>query len=261
MKKILHIVFWSVLPLAMLVMLGFVSASQSEMLCSDLNIEIDYSNGMHFVRNEHVVEKLKQSRIYPVGTKFSTVNIGKMEKVLMDIPEVENANVYRTVDGKMGISITQRTPIVRVRNINGRNFYIDNRGYQMPLSSNYFPRVIIVNGYISEPFIEESAFEIARDSANRAAFKTDDIYAMAKFISGDPFWNAQIQEIYFTRDGDMELIPVVGDHRIVFGDTTYMEEKFNKLKVFYQDGLKKTGWNQYDTLNLKYKNQIVCSKK
>ena len=35
-----------------------------------------------------------------------------------------------------------------------------------------------------------------------------------------------------------------------------------KLKTFYTEGLNKTdGWNKYSTINIKYKNQVVCTKK
>ncbi|MBL0100570.1 MAG: hypothetical protein IPP49_11445 [Saprospiraceae bacterium] len=36
-----------------------------------------------------------------------------------------------------------------------------------------------------------------------------------------------------------------------------MEAKFNKLKIFYRDGLPKLGWSRYKTLNLKYANQVT----
>ena len=44
--------------------------------------------------------------------------------------------------------------------------------------------------------------------------------------------------------------------------TEAYEEKFEKLKMFYTEGLNKTdGWNKYSTINIKYKNQVVCTKK
>jgi cell division protein FtsQ len=48
----------------------------------------------------------------------------------------------------------------------------------------------------------------------------------------------------------------------VFGEAKDFEEKFEKLKTFYTEGLNKTdGWNKYSTINIKYKNQVVCTKK
>ncbi|MFZ5553725.1 MAG: cell division protein FtsQ/DivIB [Bacteroidota bacterium] len=261
MKRIIHITFWIIMCLGTLVLLGFVSNSQGNTECKKVEIHVDYSNGMYFITKEDIEERMKRNHLYPIGLKMSDIDIAGIEENITKLAEIEKAEVYKTIDGTVGVRIAQRKPIVRIINLNGRNFYLDEKGYQMPVSGNYSPRVIVVNGYISEPEVDISAEEIAFDTTLRKSFKTDDVYKMAKFISNDPFWSAQVQEIYFNRYGEMELVPVVGDHRIVFGDTEMMEEKFNKLKLFYREGIKKTGWNQYDTINLKYKNQIVCSKK
>ncbi|MEO8088452.1 MAG: cell division protein FtsQ, partial [Bacteroidota bacterium] len=67
-------------------------------------------------------------------------------------------------------------------------------------------------------------------------------------------------QIFVDAAGDMELIPRVGNQTILFGDEKQMEEKFNKLYTFYKKGLSKTGWNQYKTINVTFKDQVVCSK-
>ena len=48
---------------------------------------------------------------------------------------------------------------------------------------------------------------------------------------------------------------------IVIGEVYNLESKFNKLMLFYEEGLSKTGWNEYKTINLKYKDQVVCTKR
>jgi len=57
------------------------------------------------------------------------------------------------------------------------------------------------------------------------------------------------------------LIPRVGNYEIQFGKMTDLETKFLKLNSFYEQALSKTDWNKYKTINLKYKDQIVCFKK
>jgi cell division protein FtsQ len=261
LKKILHISFWSGMVLLIFVVLGFTKKSQSELVCSGVEIEVDYSNHMFFLKNEDVLDQLKMSSNFPVGKMLREIDLHEIENLLVSIPEVKSAEVFKSINGTIGIRITQRTPIVRVLNLNGKNFFIDADGYQMKVTGRYFPRVLVVNGYVSEPELDLSAMEIEKDSALAASLKMDDIYKMALFINNDPFWKAQIQEMYFNAEGEIELVPVVGQHRIIFGDAQHMEEKFNKLFVFYKDGLKKSGWNKYETVNLKYKNQVVCRKK
>ena len=39
------------------------------------------------------------------------------------------------------------------------------------------------------------------------------------------------------------------------------EVKFRNLKALYTEGFKSKGWNSYSTINAKFLNQIVCTKK
>jgi cell division protein FtsQ len=88
----------------------------------------------------------------------------------------------------------------------------------------------------------------------------EQVYALAKFIEADTFWTANAEQIYVNEQQELELIPRFGDHRILVGDTTAMADKFKRLMVFYRDGLNKTGWNNYNLINLKFKGQVVCTK-
>jgi len=40
-----------------------------------------------------------------------------------------------------------------------------------------------------------------------------------------------------------------------------LNEKFENLRSFMQIALPREGWDHYSFINLKYKNQIVCTKK
>ena len=71
----------------------------------------------------------------------------------------------------------------------------------------------------------------------------------------------QIEQIYVNENTDIELVPKTGEHEIVLGDVNDLKDKFNKLMIFYLKGLNNLGWDVYKKINLKYKNQVVCSKK
>jgi cell division protein FtsQ len=92
-------------------------------------------------------------------------------------------------------------------------------------------------------------------------FSICEIYELAKFIHNDPFWESQIEQIYRNDKGEYELIPRVGGHLILFGDYENYREKFRNLRAFYRKGLNNVGWNQYLKINLKYDNQIICTKR
>jgi cell division protein FtsQ len=85
------------------------------------------------------------------------------------------------------------------------------------------------------------------------------IVKLVKFVEQDTFWSSQVAQISVTPDLQFELTPVLGTQKIVFGDTTNMKEKFTNLFAFYKKVLNRVGWNRYDVIDLRFKNQIVAS--
>jgi cell division protein FtsQ len=83
---------------------------------------------------------------------------------------------------------------------------------------------------------------------------------MASYITRDKFLKAQIEQVFVEPNGEFELIPRVGNHIIIFGGPDNMEDKFDRLFVFYRNGLSRIGWTRYNVINIKYRNQVVCSK-
>ena len=87
------------------------------------------------------------------------------------------------------------------------------------------------------------------------------MYKFALFLQDDDFWNSQIEQIYVHPNGEVDLIPRVGNHRIALGSLADFGSKLDKLKLFYEKAIPKVGWEKYSVINLKYKNQIVCTKR
>jgi cell division protein FtsQ len=154
---------------------------------------------------------------------------------------------------------------MRIINERGDSYYMDDEGKLMPLSDKYTAKVLVANGKITESYgkyYKRSMEDIAKDSAVKARTMLDELFAMATYIEKDEFWKSQVQQIFINENKEMELVPMVGNQKIIFGDTTAMDEKFKKLMIFYSQGLNTTGWwNKYASINLKFRNQIVCTKK
>ena len=75
------------------------------------------------------------------------------------------------------------------------------------------------------------------------------------------FWNDQVVQIYVNALGEYELIPRVGAHHILLGSMDQWETKLKNLELLYDQGLSRYGWNTYQTINLKYTNQVICTKR
>jgi cell division protein FtsQ len=264
-KKILLYSFWCLLIIGLMLSLGFVNKEQDSLLCRKLDIRVNQDNDLYFVDKIDIANILKDRGDSIIGQPKATVNITDIEKTLNSHAAISKAEVSLSIDGTVKVDVLQRNPILRVINSGGDSYYLDDEGKLMPLSDKYTMKVPIANGKLNEPYSKNygrTVQQIGEDSALRATSKLDDLFAMAQYIHADDFWRSQIHQIYINDNDDMEIVPLAGDQKIIFGDTTAMDEKFKKLLTFYQQGLNTTGWwDKYSTINLKFRNQIVCTKK
>ena len=264
-KKIGVIVLWFLGIAGLISSLAFVTASENKVKGKKVDIVIEKDDDNSFLDEDDILNFLKDRNDTFVNQPMKDINVYKIERALNTHPSIAASEVAVTVNGDVSISIKQRKPIVRIINSKGESFYIDNRATVMPLADHYTARVLIVNGFIPEKysqFYNISVPQIEKDSAFKAITVIDDIYEVANYIKNDSLLNSLIIQMYINNDREIELYPAIGNQRIIFGNDDDIADKFEKLKIFYTQGLNSVdGWNKYSIINLKYKNQVVCIKK
>ncbi len=82
--------------------------------------------------------------------------------------------------------------------------------------------------------------------------------ALFNYVEQDEFWKAQISQMNIDKNGNINMSTQVSKQIVEFGKPVDIEEKFRKLKIFYKDILPTKGWNSYNRVSIKFKNQIVC---
>lgn len=263
MNRTKIIVFWVFLIAYMAVSLGFVYQKEGAINCQAIKIEILDSLENHFVEKSVIEDIVKKQNSNILGTNFKKINTDFYENKIRNHPAVKNCEVYKTIDGRLHIELEQRKPIVRVINAKNRHYYIDEEGYVLPLAGKKTSFVLVANGDFKEnKEINQNASEhISRFDVKDKRNMLRDIYSIAKYIQSDPFWEAQIVQVYMNKQGEIDLIPRVGAHIISMGTVENMEEKFRNLKAMYIKGFNNIGWNDYVHINLKYKNQVICTKR
>ncbi len=265
-KKILRISFWVLLIAGLGTVFAFVQKQEGQLLCSKVNISIERDPlKENFFIEEDDIRKLVAKNFGQIeNTPLKNIDVNYLERLMYTNPWVAQADVYLTINGVVNIEIEQRQPILRIINEKGESYYMDSKGRLMLWSPAFTPRMLVASGHIKDSFEEwnrTTMDELVNNDTLKTRTLLDDLYAMARFILADEFWSAHVEQIYINNYGEIELVPKVGDHKIIFGDSGEMEEKFWKLKTFYKEGLNYAGWENYDTLNLKFNNQVVCSKK
>ena len=263
-KKVLRVFLWIQGLLLLGLMLGYVNHIEQLQRISDVSIEIDNQpSGVYFIDKQDVITMLNDRALYPLGKRVEDVDTRKIESLLDDYPYVYNAEVYVDVKGRFFIDVKQRKAMLRVINYKGEHFYMDSAGALMPVSDQYIARVPVASGNIigSPLFTEVSPILADEDSVVRSRHQLmDSLYMIADYITKDAVLTALVQQIYVTPEHEFELIPNVGRQKILFGTVEDMEDKFNRLIVFYQKGIIRRGWDAYETINLKYKDQVICTK-
>jgi cell division protein FtsQ len=173
-----------------------------------------------------------------------------MEREIRKNPFVYQAQVFTDQSQNVVVDIVQKRPILRVINNDGVSYYISEKNDRIPLSDNFTTHVAIALGNI------ETHRDTKRDSSVQTA-----LYNLVQFVRKDEFLNALVDQVYVYENGDMDVIPKVGGQTIRFGAADDMAAKFERLKIFYNEGLKKVGWTKYKTIDLRFKDQVVCEKR
>jgi len=258
-KKILVISGWILIIGLVSFLIFIVNKRQKDQVCYELTINIDSVQNIPFINKMQINKIIKDSIGATVGKPIKDINLQKMEKVLSRIPFLKDVTVYNTLKGEIKIDLKERKPLVHVFNSKNQSFYIDEEGILIPTSSNYTSNVITAIGNISEPFT--ALLDLKNPTSINKYPILYKIYIVSQFIANNDFWNAMMDQVYINGIGELELIPKLGKHRVIVGNIDNLDEKFNKLMVFYDKVIKKLGWETYETINLKYNNQIVCTTK
>lgn len=242
---------WLVSLAGLVVLLSFINVKKQTVKCTNVKILIPGAD--NFIEREEVDQILREDQGVLVGRNLEQINIHQIEKKLQANPYIGFAKVFVDMDGVLNIEIKQRQPILRILNSIGQDFYIDNDGLKMPISPNFTANVLVATGNIQEVFgtrVDTLRTQMARD-----------LYKTAQYIKRDTLWDNQIEQITVDSKNDIELIPRVGNQRIILGNADSLDKKMKNLLVFYKKAMPQVGWETYRTINIKYTNQIVCEKR
>jgi cell division protein FtsQ len=191
-----------------------------------------------FVSVDNVVNILsKEGLVYENQEVF---DIKSIESVIMSQPQIKEAEVFLNLNGLVDVIVEEKKPILRVFE-SSDSYYLDEDCQIMPLSDLYTSRNLIASGDLN-------------------SFNTEDICKLSKYIESDKFLKSLISQIYFEKN-NIILVTRIQNHEINIGDLDFIELKFDNLLCFYNNVIDFKGWNYYKSINLKYTDQIICSKK
>ena len=241
---------WVLVGSASIVLLVSAVHNKEVKICKGVEINISGVSTNFFIDKTDVYNIIKNFGGDSMQKKsLASIDLGRIEKALEKDVWVKNAELYFDNNNVLKVSVEEREPVARLFTVTGNTFYIDSSCMMLPLSDKFSARLPVFTGFTSDARI------LAKDDSSLLC----SIKNMSLKILSDTFLMAMIDQIDISTNRSFELVPKLGKQRILFGDATDVNSKFDKLKLFYKDVITQSGWNRYSTINLQYKNQVVAS--
>jgi len=238
-KKFLKYLLFIVLVVGLGFLFSFSSARNQQIKIGEPIIEFEEGDN-NFLTHSMVNKLLIQNKETVINTAKSKLNLYGLENKVLKNPYVQSACVFLTIDGQLKTIIKQRVPVVRVV-LKNDSYYVDKQGVKVPLSGNYSARVLLISGVQNDEEINK-------------------ILPLVSFILEDNFLKKEIVGIQKLDTDEYQFAVRSGDYKIDFGNLTEVEVKFKKLKAFYNKTFEDKTIQNYKSINLKYHNQVVCTK-
>lgn len=190
---------------------------------------------VYFVDEKDIKDLVKQ---FNPTKKIGDVKIPELEKKINEIPFVDSANVYMNLNGNLNVDIKQRIPIFRL-NKNGKDFYVDEKGVEFPISRNFSYPCMLVMGDVD-------------------ASEYQELGQLVEKIDKDDFSKKYFIGIKKEKD-NYNLLTSDGNYKVEIGDLENIDFKVKGFKTFVEKYLVYQNPEKYKKISVKYNNQIVTT--
>jgi cell division protein FtsQ len=251
-KRWMITALWTIAGAGAVVLLVAAINKKNSKPCSNIAVQIMGVNSNYFVDEQDILKLLNDYNGGSViGKPVDAIALRKSEEALERNVWIKDAELFIDNQQVLQVRITEREPIARIFQTNGNSFYIDSSGAWLPLSEKLVARLPVFTGFpdIKPPY----------NSADSALVA--DIREISSAIVRDSFWLAQVAQADITPQRNFEMIPVIGNHIIQFGDGHNAVQKLRRLFIFYQSVLAKTGFEKYSRINVQYAQQVIGTKR
>jgi len=214
-------------------------------MCRGFRIDVRQEGASrNFVTPSEVQRLLKEWKLDNTDMPASQVPVHTIERKLNSIDNIEHAVVERTADNHIHITVAPMVPVARVFDSFGHSYYINRDGKRLTANARFRLDVPVVTGYF--------------DSAHNPTM----LLPLLHRIASDSAWNALVAQIMVEpHHHDVILVPMIRGHVINLGDTADIDNKLQRVMTMYRRVLPLKGWTYYDTLNVKWRGQVVATRR
>lgn len=243
MKRLIQNIILLVLASMLVAGILWARSRKADELCRRVKVEIVNSDSTQFVTEQGVMGELAQSGIKVVGKPMWQINAARIEEVLGKSEYLENVECVKARDGQLLIRASQLVPVMRVFDGDGVSYYVNAAGKRMNASAFYHSDVPVVQGHFTQHFPPTR------------------LLPLVSYVEHDSLLRTLVT-MYTVRDSNnVFLVPSIYGHVVNMGPVEDIENKFEKLKLFYREVMPAKGWETYDTISVKWSHQVVATRR
>jgi cell division protein FtsQ len=264
MSRKLKIAIWIVVIIGIIIALKYADHRFRKQKLKEIIIEIDINGSEPMIEEEEIRSLIQQGHDSVQDQEVGEVDLQLLENLIQTNPYVLSVNAFINMDATLEINVKQRKPLLRIFNTRGESYYVDCDGALLPLHPETSVYVPIANGDIRGAFLpslEYRRFDTITEEQCRVISVEEKLFHMAEIIVEDSLLSELVAQIFVVNASHFELVPRIGNHKIIFGDAYDSEEKLMKLKYFYSEAYRKFDLGIYKAFDLRFRNQVVCIKK
>jgi cell division protein FtsQ len=264
MNRWVKIVTFVIFLMGLFILIFIVRQEDNQEVLAKPEILIQVQGESAFLTKNELMTRLQRGGFLPKGLSTEQLEPQKVESFIQKMSEVKSVKVFKDIGKKWNIDVVLRIPIARIFNSFDESYYLDAEGYKIATSNFHTARVLVFNGTIPDRLNTENVTQIINNNSLKSIRKLDDMYRISNYVCNDPLFHSLIGQVFVNELNEFVLIPLVGDQIIEFGmanSDEEVKEKFEKLKIFYDQAIPFEGWNKYSVITIKYNGQIVCKKK
>lgn len=225
----------TVILLGVLLSFSLKKFSSQKITDSKISVKMNEKTPVYFIDEKDIkdiVNKENPSR------NVGDLDIPALEKKINALPAVDSANVYLNLNGKLNLDIKQRIPIFRLNN-DGKDFYVDEKGIEFPISKTYSHPCMLVTGNIKKDEYKKIGELV--EKINKDDFSKKYFIGISKY-----------KDNYYLLTSDT-------NYKLEIGDLENIEFKVKGFKTFVEKYLVYQDPEKYKMVSVKYQNQIVTT--
>lgn len=237
-RGIILCIFSIALIIYLMVAIALSHKMATDAPCNGVKISVTQNELSQFVTAEDIDHELGGIVASAKTMTASQINLKDIETRLNALSIIESVNCRRLANDEIAIDVDPMTPVARVFDNTG-SYYINKAGKHLLASPRYQIDVPVI--------ISES------DSLPNVG----SILPLLERIEGNEVWSQLVSALKVDNTGDIFIIPSITGHVVNIGDGSDIDDKMKRLFAFYNQVLEVKGWNYYDTISVKFSNQVI----